>query len=833
MHPDEAIQNKKKKKKTFNLYKQRASYSAAHFSKHKHQLLSQRSKKQHNNNHNQMGYNNRSRKANKEDDAFVNSLLEPIKKKELHEAIHKLKEVIESSNITNLCGSSVEMTLREVLRKLQLLRLEVTLREYKLHAASEDTTTTDDEYPASTNSNGGINQPLSMIASQSFEMPSKLSSVHLDEIKEEEKVKDQVADEADREREEEQNRILNEIEGDKGDIDHGPEKADKDLVSALLFASKYHRNHYEIDGKHVMKSTADDTDASPRKKIKLTRRRFTLTGAKPTDSDRAGIEVAQWLSTRYSTFGRYEIPPSPLSHPIQSPANGEKRRSSAMKHLSLNMNETSVEMQQREEREKRKKLFDEKKRKVDATRYDINRFLKLFTSDQIRSKLQGIGDDWNWCIFELHDICGDSILLITAHYIFEQLNLFEKFSINLHKFESFFSVIQRGYEDNPYHSCLHGADVLINMYFWIQSDHEFRSYLSDLDMIIALLSAACHDYMHPGLTQNFQIATNSDMALKYNGRSVLENMHCSETIRLLLRPEYAIFASLKKSEFRYVRELITDMILGTDMQMHSDHVKKSGELGALDKASIDKEKHTKHVLVVGLHVADIANPCKPWLDCKRWTYMLMEEWFRQGEKEMAMGLEVSPMMDRSKPNIPRGQVGFIDYIVKPLYMNWCQLFDKTSVCIQHLMVNRENWNKCNADPNANNVSYNLEKLASNPDGLKLLRLNEPISMDHPNNTPVPKSEEDTFDVAVVVQQKKAQTTKKRSNRKKKKKKKKQQKNKGKTTLKPRGLSIDKPNMNNTNATNNDVPFTPEQAEALHVTATYNDVPSSGKEDNED
>ena len=129
MHPKEieAIHNSKKKKK--NLYKQRASYSAAHFSRNKNQLLTQY------NNSNKSSYNHHNiyskKKMHDKDEEFLNSLIEPVKKRELNEAIEKLKQVIESSSLTNLIGSTIEMSLREVLRKLQLLRLDVTLREYR------------------------------------------------------------------------------------------------------------------------------------------------------------------------------------------------------------------------------------------------------------------------------------------------------------------------------------------------------------------------------------------------------------------------------------------------------------------------------------------------------------------------------------------------------------------------------------------------------------------------------------------------------------------------------------------------------------------------------
>ena len=296
-------------------------------------------------------------------------------------------------------------------------------------------------------------------------------------------------------------------------------------------------------------------------------------------------------------------------------------------------------------------------------------------------------------------------------------------------------MIQRGYLQNPYHSSLHGADVLVNMYYFIKSD-EFSSYLSDLDMITALVAAACHDYKHPGTTQNFHIETNSELALTYNGRSVLESMHTSETIKLLLKTDYNVFSGIKKNEFRYVRETLVDMILGTDMQLHSDHVKTTREMikrrekadellnssnnanegsnsnntennnnnsnnngneTKEDKkdltvvAGVDREAERRNCLVVGLHVADVGNPTKPWIECRRWTYMLMEEWYRQGDKERELEIDVSPMMDRTKPNVPRGQIGFIDYIIKPLFECWLTLFPETKICVKNLYNNRQHW----------------------------------------------------------------------------------------------------------------------------------------------
>lgn len=74
-----------------------------------------------------------------------------------------------------------------------------------------------------------------------------------------------------------------------------------------------------------------------------------------------------------------------------------------------------------------------------------------------------------------------------------------------------------------------------------------------------------------------------------------------------------------------------------------------------------------------VHCADLSNPTKPLPLYKRWVSLLMEEFFQQGDKERAAGIDISPMCDRFNATIEKSQVGFIDYIVHPLWETWADL----------------------------------------------------------------------------------------------------------------------------------------------------------------
>jgi hypothetical protein len=44
-----------------------------------------------------------------------------------------------------------------------------------------------------------------------------------------------------------------------------------------------------------------------------------------------------------------------------------------------------------------------------------------------------------------------------------------------------------------------------------------------------------------------------------------------------------------------------------------------------------------------------------------------EEFFAQGDQEAALGLPISPLMDRNNSSLPLSQINFIEFIVAPLF----------------------------------------------------------------------------------------------------------------------------------------------------------------------
>lgn len=48
----------------------------------------------------------------------------------------------------------------------------------------------------------------------------------------------------------------------------------------------------------------------------------------------------------------------------------------------------------------------------------------------------------------------------------------------------------------------------------------------------------------------------------------------------------------------------------------------------------------------------------------------MNEFFQQGDRERDLQLPLGPLNDRTKIKLPASQIGFIDFIVSPLWETW-------------------------------------------------------------------------------------------------------------------------------------------------------------------
>ncbi|XP_034489510.1 cAMP-specific 3',5'-cyclic phosphodiesterase isoform X5 [Drosophila innubila] len=288
-------------------------------------------------------------------------------------------------------------------------------------------------------------------------------------------------------------------------------------------------------------------------------------------------------------------------------------------------------------------------------------------------------DTWGIEIFKIGELSCNRPLTCVAYTIFQSRELLTSLMIPPKTFLNFMTTLEDHYvKDNPFHNSLHAADVTQSTNVLLNTP-ALEGVFTPLEVGGALFAACIHDVDHPGLTNQFLVNSSSELALMYNDESVLENHHLAVAFKLLQNQGCDIFCNMQKKQRQTLRKMVIDIVLSTDMSKHMSlladlktmvETKKVAGSGVL---LLDNYTDRIQVLENLVHCADLSNPTKPLTLYKRWVALLMEEFFLQGDKERENGMDISAMCDRHNATIEKSQVGFIDYIVHPLWETWADL----------------------------------------------------------------------------------------------------------------------------------------------------------------
>ncbi|XP_062306147.1 cAMP-specific 3',5'-cyclic phosphodiesterase 4B isoform X1 [Osmerus eperlanus] len=304
---------------------------------------------------------------------------------------------------------------------------------------------------------------------------------------------------------------------------------------------------------------------------------------------------------------------------------------------------------------------------------------------------------WGLNIFHVAEFSNNRPLSCMMFAIFQERDLLKTFSIPADTFITYVMTLEDHYHANvAYHNSLHAADVTQSTHVLL-STPALDAVFTDLEILAALFAAAIHDVDHPGVSNQFLINTNSELALMYNDESVLENHHLAVGFKLLHEENCDIFQNLSKRQRQSLRKLVIDMVLATDMSKHMSlladlktmvETKKVTSSGVL---LLDHYTDRIQVLRNMVHCADLSNPTKPLAVYRQWTERIMEEFSRQGDKERERGMEISPMCDKHTASVEKSQVGFIDYIVHPLWETWGDLVHPDAQDILDTLEDNRDW----------------------------------------------------------------------------------------------------------------------------------------------
>jgi len=360
-----------------------------------------------------------------------------------------------------------------------------------------------------------------------------------------------------------------------------------------------------------------------------------------------------------------------------------------------------------------KNVADEQKALAQARR-SINAPRKKATAPSVHLEDFGVPhstyESWSFNSLSLSQAQRSSLAVFAISRFRESAESFSSSQSEVQTLQRFVAAVENEYLPVPFHNfghavdCLHGVSRLMPLMC-------AEAFLSELEQYVLLIAALAHDLGHPGVNNGFLSEVGHELALQYNDRSPLENMHCAKLYTLIANPQMNVLGQLDKDQYREARKVCIEAILHTDMMGHGAMVNdlqltyemnqevfsnkdnlpsaNGNNMAALE---VFLKPETKMLVIECiLHSADVSNPCKSWDVTYAWAMVCLEEFFAQGDQEKILGVPVQFLNDREKLNKPNSQIGFIEFMIAPFFAAQIRLWPGLGQLGDNLGNNLANW----------------------------------------------------------------------------------------------------------------------------------------------
>ena len=322
----------------------------------------------------------------------------------------------------------------------------------------------------------------------------------------------------------------------------------------------------------------------------------------------------------------------------------------------------------------------------------------IFFTDEVRQFLKSHALDWDCDIFKLSNLCERRPLYHMAMHIFRSQDLLSNLGISDPKMAQFVAEIEDAYLPVPYHSSLHGCDVLHAVNYFFMHVDGMKEAFGDIEYFSLLVGAMCHDIAHPGTNATFLINAKDDLAIRFNDTSVLENFHAATTMEIVQKhaDKGLLPDNFNRSLFR---QIIIKVILATDLadrkryhlEWDSRTAKTAPFGGRLDLVNRIDDRQLLMKMII--KCADLAHPTKNLELHKRWSILVNEEFRQQAVKETMLGLPRTAPSTTDTGKLAKSQTGFIRFVVEPCYVALCSYMGSPgNFWLNRLTQNKTYWN---------------------------------------------------------------------------------------------------------------------------------------------
>lgn len=283
--------------------------------------------------------------------------------------------------------------------------------------------------------------------------------------------------------------------------------------------------------------------------------------------------------------------------------------------------------------------------------------------------------------------------LIATRAMFTDSGFAKKFRMRPDDLSAWLVCVKRSYRDVRYHNWKHAFNVGQFVYGVLMSS-ELGKYFTDLEKVGILIAALSHDLDHRGTNNTFEKKYSTPLGDLYS-TSTLEHHHFDRAVTILSTEGQNILSALPSRQYEEAIRHIEAAILATDLGRHFATRKEYKEL--VDKSAFDgkKREHLDILRSIVMTAGDLSAVTKPFPAQRRVAELVYSEFFDQGDLERALGAntdDLQDLMNRQKVSeLPKMQIGFIDFVAKPVYETLGEHFEDLAVLRAEVERNRTDW----------------------------------------------------------------------------------------------------------------------------------------------
>ena len=279
--------------------------------------------------------------------------------------------------------------------------------------------------------------------------------------------------------------------------------------------------------------------------------------------------------------------------------------------------------------------------------------------------------------------------------------------------------VAKMYQDNPFHNFDHASHVVMSVIKLMSRivaptdqhindnaatlhDHTYGITSDPLTQFACVFSALIHDVDHTGVPNTTLVSEHTEIAAKYNNRSVAEqnslDLAWAELMDETRYNELRATLFVNKAELVRFRKLVVNGVMATDIAdkdlktLRNNRWDKAFKENQTDKVPSKQDQrdaiNRKATIVIEhlIQASDVSHTMQHWHVFRKWNQSLFEEMYEAYRSGRAATNPADFWY--------QGEIGFFDFYIIPLAkkLKDCGVFGVSSdEYLNYAMKNREEW----------------------------------------------------------------------------------------------------------------------------------------------